>query len=153
VLSRKFKAMARIGGFFALAWGVIGTLVGTFGGGSIHLSLFLPSLLSFGVMFGALGGISGISTALLMARAESGRELGDLPLWRVTFWGFIGGFTPGGASALLALAIGAADVVGLLLVVSLISGGLGSAISGSAAAAAKQVGSGVAGEHPKLPAT
>ena len=152
-LSRQFKAMGRISGLFAGAWGAVATFVGMLGGGAFHPSLFLPSLLSFGVMFGAVGGMSGISTALLIARAESGRELGDVPIWRVTVWGFLGGFTPGGMSALLALTLGATDVLALLIVASLISGGMGSAISGSAAAAAKQVASGATEAHPKLPAT
>ena len=152
-LSRQFKALGRIGGFFAGAWGAIATFVGMFGGGTIHPSFFLPSLLTFGVMFGAVGGISGIGTALLIARAESGRELGEVPIWRVTFWGFLGGFTPGALFALLALTLGATDVLGLLLAVSLFSGGIGSAISGSAAAAAKRIGHGDHEDQPRLPAT
>lgn len=118
-----------------------------------HPSYFLSSLLTFGVMFGALGGISGISTSLFIAKGESGREVGEVPLWRVTLWGFLGGFTPGAAFTLLALTLGATDVLGLLLAVSLFSGGIGSAISGSAGAAAKRVGSGVDGAQPRLPAT
>ena len=63
------------------------------------------------------------------------------------------GFTPGALLALLALTLGATDVLGLLLAVSLFSGGIGSAISGSAAAAAKRVGPGDREDQPKLPAT
>ncbi len=152
-LSRQFKALGRIGGLFAGAWGAIATFVGMFGGGTIHPSWFLLSLLTWGIMFGAVGGISGISTALLIARAESGRELGELPVWRVTSWGFLGGFIPGALFALLALTLGWTDVLVPLLWVSLFSGGVGSAISGSAAAAAKRVGPGDREDQPKLPAT
>ena len=152
-LSRQLKALGRIGGFFAAAWGAIATFVGMFGGGAFHPSYFLPSLLTFGVMFGALGGISGISTALLIAKGESGRKVHEVPIGRVTLWGFLGGFTPGAAFALLALTLGATDVLGLLLAVSLFSGGVGSAISGSAAAAAKRVGAADRDDQPKLPAT
>ena len=150
-LSRQFKVMGKIGGLFAGVWGAIGTFVGMFGGGAFHPSFFLPSFLTFGVMFGAVGGISGICTALLIARGESGRELSEVPTWRVTFWGFLGGFTPGALFALLALTLGATDVLGLLLTVSLASGSVGSAISGSAAAAAKRVEPGDREDQPKLP--
>ena len=152
-ISRQFKALLRIGSFFAVAWGAIATFVGMFGGGGFHPSYFLPSLLTFGVIFGALGGISGICTSLLIAKGESGREVGEVPLWRVTLWGFLGGFTPGAVFTLLALTLGATDVLGLLLAVSLFSGGVGSAISGSAVAVAKRVGSGARDAQPKLPAT
>ena len=150
--SRQFKAIGKIGGFFAGVWGAIATFVGMFGGGAFHPSYLLPSFLTFGVIFGAVGGISGICTALLIARGESGRELSEVPTWRVTFWGFLGGFTPGAIFTLLALTLRATDVLGLLLAVSLFSGGVGSAISGSAAAAAKRVGSGARDAQPKLPA-
>ena len=145
--SRQFKALARVSTLFGVAWASIGTLVSMFTGGP-----FLPSLLTFGVMFGVVGCVSGISTALLIARGESGRELGEVPIWRVTIWGFLGGFTPGALFALLALTVGNTDVLGLLLVVSLFSGGIGSAISGSAAAAAKRVGPENGEDQPKLPA-
>lgn len=152
-LSRQFKALSKIGGVFAGAWGAIATFVGMFSGGAIHPSFFLPSLLTFGVMFGALGGISGISTALLIARGESGGQLAEAPIWRFTLWGFLGGFMPGALFAILALVLGAPDVLGLLLAVSLFSGGVGSAISGTAAAAAKRVQPGAPVAQSKLSAT
>ena len=153
VLSQQFKALTRIGGFFASVWGGVATLVGMFAGGAFHPSFFVPSLLTFGVMFGAAGGISGVTTALLIARGESGHDLGTLPVWRVAFWGFLGGVAPGAVFSLMAAAFGATDVLGLLLTVTTLSGGLGSAISGSAAAAAKRVGTGFQENQPQLPTT
>ncbi len=145
--SRQFKALVRISTFFGVAWGSIGTLVSMLTGAP-----FVPSLLTFGAMFGIVGGVSGISTALLIARGESGRELAEVSTWRVTFWGFLGGFTPGALFALIAMAVGNTDVLGLLLAVSLFSGGIASALSGAAAAAAKRVGPGDREDQPKLPA-
>lgn len=148
MFSQRFKALARIGALFASVWGGIATLVGTLGGGAFHPSFLLPSLLTFGVMFGAVGGISGIATALLIARGESGRDLSQVPAWRVALWGFLGGITPGAVFSLVAAALGATDVLALLVTVTALSGGLGSAISGSAAAAAKRVGPGLREGQP-----
>jgi hypothetical protein len=151
--SRRFKAVSRIGALFAGVWGAIATVVGMLGNGTFHPSLFLPSLLTFGVIFGAAGGISGISTALLIARGESERDPGEVSVLRMTAWGFLGGSGPGAVFSLLALGLGATDVVGLLLAVSLLSGGLGSAISGSAAFTAKRVGPGGLDDERRFPAT
>jgi len=146
--SRQFKALVRMGTFFGATWGVIGTFVSMVAGGP-----FVPSLLTYGAMFGVVGAMSGIGTAVLVARGESGKELGDIPVWRVASWGFLGGFLPGALISLLALAVGASDVVVGLLSVGLFSGGVGGALSASAAAAAKRVGSGDSREQPELPAT
>jgi hypothetical protein len=147
-LSRQFRALVRVGTFFAAAWGVIGTILSMLTGAP-----FLPSLVTYGAMFGVVGGLSGISTALLLARGERGGDVGQLPTWRVASWGFFGGVIPGGVFSLLAVALGAADVLVPLLAVSVFSGGVGSVLSGSAAVAAKRVGSGAPEEQSKLPAT
>jgi hypothetical protein len=147
-LSRQFKALGKIGGVFAGAWAAIGVFVGMFAGGP-----FLPSLLTYGFMFGAVGGISGITTALLAARGESGREINEVPTWRATLWGFLGGFGP---AALFTLAVppgAAASAVVPLLVLGLLCGGIGGAISGAAAASAKRVELSGPDDQPKLPAT
>ena len=146
--SRQFKALIRIGTLFAGAWGVLGTVLSMLTGGP-----FVSSLLTYGAMFGVVGGMSGIGTALLVAKGESGKEVGEVPVWRVTSWGFLGGFIPGALFSVFALAVGASDVVLPLLAVGVFSGGVGSALSGTAAVAAKRVGSGDAEEQPKLPAT
>jgi len=125
-LSRKFKALGRIGALFAAAWGGIATLVSVFSGGPL-----LPSLLTFGVMFGAIGGISGLTTGLLIARAESGWLVEDVSIWRVSLWGFLGGFSPAGLFGILATAFGAsASTTVPLLILGGISGAFDSAISG-----------------------
>ena len=105
-------------------------------------------------MFGAVGGISGITTALLLARGESGRQINEVATWRVTPWGFLGGFAPAALFTLLALMFGAAaSAVVPLLVLGLISGGIDGTISGSASAAAKRVELPEPDDQPKLPAT
>lgn len=150
MFSQRFKALAKVGGLFAFVWGGIATFVGMFARGAFHPSFLLPSLLTFGVMFGAAGGISGIATALLIARGESGRDLARVPAWRVAFWGFLGGIAPGAVFSLMAAALGATDVLGLLATVTMLGGGLGTAIAGSAAAAAKRVGPGLREGQPQL---
>lgn len=148
-LSRQFKALARIGTLFAAAWGGIATLVSVVSGGPL-----LPSFLTFGVMFGAVGGISGLTTGLLIARAESGRKVEDVSIWRVALWGFLGGFAPAGLFGLLGLTFGAsAGAIVPLLVLGGISGAVGSAISGSATAAARRGQLRGAEDQPRLPAT
>ncbi len=144
--SRQFKALGRIAGFFAVAWGAMGTLLSVLDGRP-----FVPSLLTFGVMFGAVGGISGITTGLLIAKAESGRRISEVPTWRVTLWGFLGAFAP---AALVTLGPPVLGTAVPLLVLGLISGGIGGALLGStAAAAAKRVELREPDERPRFPTT
>jgi hypothetical protein len=133
-LSRQFKALGKIGAVFAGAWGLVGTALSVLAGGGI-----VPSLLSYGVMFGAAGGISGIATALLAARGEAGRAVEDVSSWRAALWGFLGGFIPAALLTAIVLIEGAGDVVAPLLVLGTISGGVGGAVCGIAAASAKRV--------------
>ena len=103
-------------------------------------------------MFGAVGGISGITTGLLIAKAESGRHINEVPTWRVTLWGFLGAFVPAALFTLGPPVLGAAVP---LLVLGLIGGGIGGALLGSAAtvAAAKGAELREPDEQPKLPTT
>ena len=147
--SRQFKALGRIGGLFAAAWAAIGTLVSFFTGGP-----FLASLLTYGVMFGLVGGISGIATALLIARVESGHSIEQIRTWRVALAGFIGGMAPITVIALLGLLDGvSAGAVQILVGLGVTSGGVGATIAAAAAAAAKRITGSEPDDQPKLPAT
>ncbi len=145
-LSRQFRALGKIGAFFAGAWGVVGTAVSALAGGGL-----VPSLLSYGIMFGAAGGISGIATALLFARGEAGRSIEEISSWRASLWGFLGGFVPAAILAAIVVAEGAADMLVPLLVLGTISGGVGGTVSGIAAMSAKRVeGSVPRGREPLI---
>lgn len=145
-VSRQFKALGKIGGLFAAAWGAIGTTVSMVAGGGL-----LPSLMTFGVMFGAAGGISGIVTALLVARGEADRAVREVPIWRATLWGLLGGFAPAAGLAAIVAASSVADVVVPLLVLGAVSGLFGGAITGIAIASAKRLDRLEDADQPKLP--
>ena len=81
-LSRQLRALGKIGAAFGLAWGFVGTAISALAGGGL-----IPSLLSYGVMFGSAGGISGIVTGLLIARGEAGKAAEDISSLRATVWG------------------------------------------------------------------
>ncbi len=87
-------------------------------------------------MFGLVGGISGIATALLIARVEAGRSIEQIRTWRVALAGFIGGMAPITVIALLGLLDGvSAGAVQILVGLGVASGGVGATI----AAAAKRI--------------
>ena len=132
-LSRQLKAVGKIGTVFAGAWGLVGTAVSVLAGGGI-----VPSLLSYGIMFGAAGGISGIATALLVARGEAGRAIEDVSSWRAALWGFLGGFMPAALLTAIVVIEGASDMAVPLLVLGTISGGVGGTVCGIAATSAKR---------------
>jgi len=134
LLSRQFKALGKIGAVFAGAWGLVGTVVSVLAGGGV-----VPSLLSYGVMFGAAGGISGIATALLAVRGEAGRTIEELSPWRAVLWGFLGGIVPAALLSGIVAMEGAVDMVLPLLVLGTISGSVGGAVCGIATTSAKRV--------------
>jgi hypothetical protein len=143
--SRQFKALAKIGGFFAAAWGAVGTIVSMVAGGPL-----LPSLMTFGVMFGAAGGISGIVTALLVARGEADRAVREVPTWRAALWGILGGVAPAAGLAAIVAASSAPHAVVPLLVLGAVSGLVGGAITGGAVASAKRAERLEGAEQPRL---
>ena len=145
--SRQFKALGRIAAVFAGAWTLVGTGLSMLAGGP-----FVPSLLTFGVMAGAVGGISGITTGLVLARAESGRTVEELATWRASLWGFLGGFGPAGLLAAIAVVLPTPDVIGPLLVLGTVSGGVVAGLSGSLSVAAKRAEIAAADDQPTLPA-
>ena len=118
---------------------------------SAHL---LAAAMGFALMYGTVGAIAGATTAFLIARAETGRRLGQIPTWRLAAWGIVGGLAPAVLFAALGFVVGGASVSELLPLLGLgvVSGGAGGLISGSAAAAAKRPRL-PENNEPRLPAT
>lgn len=133
-LSRRFRALGKVGTAFALGWGLVGTAISFLSGGAL-----VPSLLGYGIMFGAAGGISGIVTGLLVARGESGKAVEAISSWRASLWGLLGGLIPAAVLASIGVIEGAPDVVLPLIILGSISGGVGATVTGLAAASAKRV--------------
>ena len=149
MFTRQFKALGRIAAFFAGTWGAVGTLLSVLGGGPL-----LPSLLTYGLLFGAVGGVSGLATGLLLARGESGRRFEEVPVWRAALWGFLGGFMPAGLFAGLAIAFGTvAAAIMPLLVLGVVSGTGMAGLAAFVSDAAKKTQLGASDGGPSLPAT
>ncbi len=146
--SRRFKALFKIAGLFSSLWAALGVLVGLLGAGTTP-----STILTYGIMYGAVGGISGIVTALLVARAESGRSIQEVRTWRVAGWGIAGGIAPAALFSALGLAFGApASALLPLLGLGVVGGGLGGIVSGSASVAAKRAALADGDTPPELPA-
>lgn len=154
-LSKQFRALARITGFFAGVWAAVGAVLGALVGPTITGDSVLAGAISFAVMYGTVGAIAGATTALLTARAESGRHLSHIPIWRLAAWGVVGGMAPAGLFGALAFFIGGASLSQLLplLGLGLVTGGVGGLISGSASAAAKRARLTESNKPPRVAAT
>lgn len=137
-ISRQFKALMKISGFFAGAWAVAGAAIGAFVGTGAVGGTIGSAVLRFALMYGLAGGIAGVTTAVLAARVERGRRVNDIPVWRLTAWGVLGGATPAAIFGFLAL-IADAPISGVvpLLGLGAIGGAVSGLIAGSAAAATK----------------
>ena len=153
--SRQFRALVRITGFFAGVWATVGAVVGALTGPSITGESVFSAAIGFALMYGTVGAIAGAATALLTARAETGRQLGQIPTWRLAAWGVVGGMAPAVLFGTLAFFIGGASVGELLPRVGLgvVSGGVGGLVTGSASAAAKRARFPESDQAPRLPAT
>ena len=138
--SKRFRALGRITGFFAGAWAVAGAVIGALAGPSVTGESALAAAIGFALMYGTVGAIAGATTALLVARAETGRQVDDIPTWRLAAWGVVGGMAPAVLFAALAFVVGGAPLSELqpLLGVGVFSGGVGGLISGAVSAAAKR---------------
>jgi hypothetical protein len=133
-LSRQFKALGKITAFFAATWGAVGVATAAFTTG-----LTSSSLLAFGVAFASAGAISGMATALILARAESGRRVDDIPRWRAALWGVLGGGAPAAVFGTLALLVaGQPSAIVSVLGLGLLGGTIGGTISIAAHAAARR---------------
>lgn len=123
--TRRFRALGRVSAFFGVAWGMLGTALEVLLGGPL-----LGSLLHFGVMFGAVGTLSGILTGLVLARGEAGHTVADLPTWRSVAWGFLCGFAPAVVMLGIIAALGPTPGVAVpLLSVGSVSGGATAAVA------------------------
>ena len=152
--SRQFRALAKVSAFFTGVWGAIGIAVGAFRGQAIGDGTLLSSILTYGLGYGAVGGISGVVTGLLLARAESGRRIEEVATWRIAGWGVIGGLAPAALFGLLALVFGAtASQLLPLLGLGIVGGGVGGVISASASATAKRAALAEPEAPPELPAS
>ena len=153
-LSKQFRALGRITGFFAGVWAIVGAVLGAIAGPSVTGESAVAAAMGFALMYGTVGAMAGATTALLTARAETGRSLGQIPTWRLAAWGVVGGLAPAVLFAALGFVVGGAPVSELvpLLGLGVVSGGVGGLISGSAAAAAKRARLS-ASSGPRFPAT
>lgn len=151
--SRQFKALLRIAGFFAGTWAVVGAAIGTLVGSAATGDTAPAAALRFALMYATAGGIAGTTTAWLAARAETGRQLREIPTWRLAAWGVLGGVAPAAIFGFLALIAGA-PVSGVLPLLGLgvVGGGVSGLIAGTASAAAKRVRSSNPDTAPRLPA-
>ncbi len=152
--SRQFRALLRIAGFFAGTWAAVGAAIGALVGSAATGETVLAAAIRFALMYATAGGIAGTTTAWLAARAETGRQLLDIPTWRLAAWGVLGGVAPAAIFGFLGLIAGA-PVSGVLPLLGLgvIGGGVSGLIAGSASAAAKRVRPSEPDPTPRLPAT
>lgn len=152
--SRQFKALLRIAGFFAGTWAAVGAAIGAVVGSGATGETVLASAIRFALMYATASGIAGTTTAWLAARAETGRKLHDIPVWRLAAWGVVGGVAPAAIFGFLGLIAGAPmSSVAALLGLGVIGGGVGGLVAGSASAAAKRVRPSDPDPVPTLPAT
>lgn len=144
----RFKALGRIATFFGGSAGVVGTGISMLLG-----TPFLPSVLSFGVMFGSVGLIAGLGVGVVASRLEAGQRLENIPTSRAAAWGFVGGCAPVAIIAGLALASSAtAGMLVPLLTVGAFCGTATGALVASAAIATKRAQIAGIEEKPSLPA-
>jgi hypothetical protein len=147
-LSRKLAALFRTGALFAALWWIVFTLVSVIAGGPL-----IESALTYGVMFGLLGGISGVTTALLVAKGASSDRPEEIKPWRFTAFGFLGGALPILGITALGVFAGTTGAVVPVMVGLAVGGGIiGGAVAGGAAAAAKKLPDGDATDA-QLPAS
>jgi hypothetical protein len=150
--SRQFKALAKISAFFATTWATVGAVIGAIWGPSAIGGTVVAAAANFAMMYGLVGGIAGATTALLVARVESGRNIGDVPTWRVATWGVFGGSAPAVLFGVLGLLAGAPIAAVLPLVgLSVLSGTLGGAVAAASSTAAKAVQLPQPASQPGLP--
>lgn len=152
--TRQFKALVRVAVLFSGAWAAIGGIVAGLRWVFDRDGSVLAQVATHAVMYGAVGAISGMATALILARAEAGRQAQQLSTRRVATWGMVGGVAPTALFGLLALVFGApADSYLPLMGVGIISGGIGAAVAASASVAAKRASLNAVAAQPRLPAT
>ncbi len=135
----QFRALAKLSTLAAIAWAVIGGLLGAFRGAAIIGESPLSAALRFGFMYAIVGAISGIVMSLLIARAERRRSVGELHAGRMAAWGILGGLAPPALFGALGLLAGAPLMAVLPLAgLGIVGGALGGVGAASAVTAAKR---------------
>ena len=106
-LLKKLKAALGIGSIWGVAFGAVGTALGSL----IATTSFLSSTLGLGVVAGVTGLILGAGFGGLLSVMEGRRTLDDLTPHRAALWGF----TVGAGVALVGMIAGASlmDVIGI----------------------------------------
>ena len=134
-MSRQFRALGLMSGLFAGLWATGGVVLGVIAGPSMIGESVISAASAFALLYGLVGAISGAVSALLIARAERGRQVEDIPKPRLTMWGVIAGGAPAALFAAVALAVGGVTGSHLLPLVGMgvLSGGAGGFVLGSAA--------------------
>ena len=136
MLSQQFKALARISGLFGTAWAAVGGSIGFAVGPSQIGDGRVAAALSFAFMYGCVGAIAGLITALVISQAEQGREAGSVPRRRMMAWGILGGVAPAALFGALGLLAGAPmSAVWPLAGVAVIGGCIGGLITHSTSGA------------------
>ena len=154
IFSRQFRALGRIAVAFAGAWAAIGGLIALLTGASDPDGGLLRWVLTHMFMYAALGAISGLVTALLVARAEAGRQIQQLVTSRFVLWGVLGGLAPVALFGVLGAVFGAsAEALVPLAALGVVSAGLGGAVAASSAAVAKRGEIAAPPSPPNFPAT
>jgi hypothetical protein len=152
--SQQFRALGRVAIVFAGAWAAIGGAVAAFTWVIDRDGSFFSRVAAYLVMYGSAGAISGIITALILARALAGRRVEQVATGRVAGWGMVGGLAPSAFFVLLGLAFGAPSSSYLpLLGLGAVSAGIGAAVAASVFAVAKRGTLATPLEKPHLPAT
>ena len=150
--TRQFKALARVTALFSGVWAAIGGIMAALQYLTNPEGSLLAQIATHLVMYGALGAISGMATALILARTEAGRRVEDLPTPRVATWGMLGSAAPAALFGLLGMVFGAPAGSYLpLLGVGIVSGAIGATVAASASVAAKRGSLNPGNAKPRLP--
>ena len=150
--TRQFKALARVTALFSGVWAAIGGIVAALTYLTDPDGSLLAQVATHLVMYGAVGAISGMATALILARSEAGRQVEELPTPRIATWGMIGGAAPAALFGLLGMVFGAPAGSYLpLLGVGIVSGAIGATVAASASVAAKRGSLNAGNAKPRLP--
>lgn len=137
--SRQFRALWKITGVFAAVWAAVGGIIGAIRGPDIIGGPIIGAAITLAVPYGLFGGMAGAMTVLLAARSGSGKDIRQVPAWRVGVWGAIGGIAPPLLLSGIGLVFFGASVSAVLalLPLAVVGAGVGGVISLAASAAAK----------------
>jgi hypothetical protein len=137
--SRQFRALLKITSVFAAVWAAVGGLLGAFRGPDIIGGTALGAAITLAIPYALFGAMAGAMTVLLAARSESGKDISQVPAWRVGAWGAIGGVAPPLLLSGMGLVFFGASVSAVLplLALGVVGAGVGGVISVAASAAAK----------------